>query len=72
MKKQEKSIKDAIISMISIVVAIIVMKIPFQIWNNQIKKSIEIEKNSASNNVIFTSIDFEEISKTKTKNVIKQ
>ena len=43
MKKQEKSIKDAIISMISIVVAIIVMKIPFQIWNNQIKKSIEIE-----------------------------
>ena len=72
MKKQEKSIKDAIISMISIVVAIIVMKIPFQIWNNQIKKSIEIEKNSASNNVIFTSIDFEEISKTKTKNVIKK
>lgn len=66
---KEHNFKSTMITLASIIVAIIVIKIPFQIWNAQIKKSQNVEKNNTLNNIQVEKSQ-EDINETLIKNFI--
>ena len=72
MEHKEKSVKNTLITLASVIVAVIIIKLPFQIWNSQIKKSLDSQPNNVLNNERITNIDYEDVYQIQIENTIKK
>lgn len=72
MEHKEKSVKNTLITLASVIVAVIIIKLPFQIWNSQIKKSSDSQQNNVLNNERITNIDYEDVYQIQIENTIKK
>lgn len=72
MEHKEKSVKNTLITLASVIVAVIIIKLPFQIWNSQIKKSSDSQPNNVLNNERITNIDYEDVYQIQVENTIKK
>ena len=71
MEHKEKSVKNTLITLASVIVAIIIIKLPFQFWNSQIKKDADSKQGNGMNNEKITNIDYEDVYQTQVENTIK-
>lgn len=72
MEHKEKIVKNTLITLASVIVAVIIIKLPFQIWNSQIKKSSDSQQNNVLNNERITNIDYEDVYQIQIENTIKK
>ncbi len=72
MKHKENSVKNTLITLASVTVAIIIIKLPFQIWNNRIKNSTDGKQGNGLKNEKITKIDYEDAYQIQEENTIKK
>ena len=72
MEHKEKSVKNTLITLASVIVAIIIIKLPFQFWNSQIKKDADSKQGNGMNNKKITNIDYEDVYQTQVDNGEKE
>ena len=72
MEHKEKNVKNTLITLASVIVAIIIIKLPFQVWNSKIKKSADSKPSNVLDNEKITSIDYEDVYQNQVENTIKK